>query len=114
MNKLTNWIKQHQVAAFFVITFAIMFGLGFSWDAVLRQNQGLLLPLAFVTACGPGLAGIIVSAIINTQPKQGSHTSYWSTFLAAWAVSIMNATGTAEIVNTTTTAGDNERLSMNL
>jgi len=69
MNKLINWIRYHQVAAFFIVTFAIMLGLGFSWNAVLNQDQGLLLPLAFVSACGPGLAGIIVSAISNTQPR---------------------------------------------
>lgn len=88
MNKLINWIRQHQVTGFFIVTFTIMLGLGFSWDGVLRRNQGLLLPLAFVTACGPGLAGIVVSAVINTQPRQGSRISFWIAFLVAWAVSV--------------------------
>ncbi len=30
MDKLTDWIKHHQIAAFFIITFAITWGLGFS------------------------------------------------------------------------------------
>jgi hypothetical protein len=30
MNKLTDWIKRHQVAAFFIIAFAITWGLMFS------------------------------------------------------------------------------------
>jgi hypothetical protein len=29
MNKLTNWIKHHQIIAFFAITFVITWGLGF-------------------------------------------------------------------------------------
>lgn len=57
MQKLTNLIKRHQVIAFFVIAFVISWGLAFSWDAVLNRDQGLLLPLAFVAVCGPGLAG---------------------------------------------------------
>lgn len=84
MNKLTDWIKRHQVAAFFIITFAITWGLGFSWSAVLQRGQVLLLPLAFVSACGPGLAGIIISAVTNTQPKQGTRKTFWIAFLVAW------------------------------
>jgi len=87
MNKPINWIRQHQVTAFFIITFTIMLGLGFSWNAVLNQDQGLLLPLAFVSACGPGLAGIIVSAISNTQPREGSRKAFWIAFLVAWLLS---------------------------
>ena len=89
MNKLTDWIKNHQVAAFFIITFAISWGLGFSWSAVMQRDQGLLLPLVFMAVCGPGLAGIIISAIINTQPKQGSRKAFWIAFLVAWVVSAL-------------------------
>jgi membrane protease YdiL (CAAX protease family) len=89
MNKLTYWIKNHQVIAFFVITFAITWGLGFSYGAVLKRNQFLLFPLVFVATCGPGLAGIIISAIINTQPRQGSRKAFWIAFLVAWFVSAL-------------------------
>jgi membrane protease YdiL (CAAX protease family) len=89
MNALTNWIKSHQVTAFFVLTFAITWGLGFTWDAVLNRNQGLLLPLAFVSACGPGLAGIIISAVIHTQLRQGSPKAFWIAFLVAWFIAAL-------------------------
>ena len=89
MNKITDWIKRHQIAAFFIITFAITWGLGFSWGAVLQRDQGLLLPLAFASACGPGLSGIIISTVANTQPRQGSRKAFWITFLAAWVVSAL-------------------------
>ena len=39
MKKLADWIKSHQVTAFFVITFAITWGLGFSYSAVLQQGE---------------------------------------------------------------------------
>lgn len=89
MARLTDWIRRHQVGAFFIITFAISWGLGFSWDAVQNQNQYLLLPLAFIAACSPGLAGIIISAIINTQPRQGPRKAFWIAFLVAWFVSTL-------------------------
>lgn len=86
MYKLIEWIKHHQVAAFFVITFAITWGLGFCWSGIIQHNRFLLLLLAFVATCGPGLAGILISAVVNTQPKQGPRKSFWIAFLAAWVV----------------------------
>jgi len=86
MERISDWIKHHQIEAFFLITFGISWGLGFSWSAVLKRDQGLLLPLAFITACGPGLAGIIINAITNTQPREGSRKTFWIAFFAAWFV----------------------------
>jgi len=86
MENVTDWIKTHQIEAFFLITFGISWGLGFSWSAVLKRDQGLLLPLAFITACGPGLAGIIVNAVTNTQPREGSRKTFWIAFFVAWFV----------------------------
>jgi hypothetical protein len=63
MNHLTHWIKRHPVAAFYILTFAITCGLGFSYGAVYQRNQYLLLPFAFTATCGPALAGIIITAI---------------------------------------------------
>lgn len=88
MNKLTNWIRRHQIIAFFVITFAITWGLGFSYLA-LYKGEFLLAPLAFVATCGPALAGVIISAICNTQPREGSKHTYWIAFLVAWVVSAL-------------------------
>jgi len=89
MNKLKEWISGHQVAAFFILTFIISWGLGFSWSAVLKRDQFLLLPLAFIAACGPGIAGIIIAAITNTQPRQGPRRAFWIAFLVAWIVSAL-------------------------
>jgi len=88
MNHLSDWIKRHQLIAFFIITFAITWGLGFSYRAIF-EGKVLLAPLAFVATCGPALAGIIISSICNTQPKEGSQRTYWSAFLVAWVVSAL-------------------------
>ena len=89
MNKITSWIKGHQIAAFFIITFAISWGLGFTLDPVLKKGVFLLAPLAFIALCGPALAGIIISAVCNNQSKQGTKRTYWIAFLVAWVLSAL-------------------------
>ena len=89
MNKLKIWIKQHQIAAFYMIAFAITWGLAFSYDAVVNGGQDLWMPVVVVAICGPAFAGIIISSIINTQPKQTSRKSYRIAFLVAWCLSVL-------------------------
>ena len=88
MNNLTDWIRRHQIAAFFIITFAITWGLGFSYSAF-YNGQFLMAPLAFVATCGPALAGIIITAVSNTQPKQGTRKASWIAFFIAWVVTAL-------------------------
>jgi membrane protease YdiL (CAAX protease family) len=89
MNRLADWIKSHQVAGFLIVTFTISWGLGFTWDVVLNEGVFLLAPLAFVAACGPALAGIIISAVSNTQTSQGRSRTHWVAFLVAWGLSAL-------------------------
>ncbi len=89
MNKITDWIKNHQVAAFFIITFAITWGLGFSYGAVLKKANTCLFPLVVIATCGPALAGIIITAVTNTQPRQGTRRAFWIAFFVAWFVSAL-------------------------
>ncbi len=89
MKKMIDWIKHHQVIAFYLLALCISWGLEFAYDAFLNRDQYLLLPIAFVGICGPGLAGIIISAFTNTQPIQGSRKTFWIAFLAAWFVSLL-------------------------
>ena len=86
MNKLVDWIKGHQVAAFFILTFVITWGLGFSYSGVYQREQYLLLPLAFAATCGPALAGIIIAAMTNTLPKHGKKRAFWIAFLITWVI----------------------------
>ncbi len=88
MNRLADWIRRHQIIAFFAITFAITWGLGFSYPAVYK-GKFLLAPLVFVATCGPALAGIIISIVCNTQPREGAKRIYWVAFLVAWIVSTL-------------------------
>lgn len=66
-----RWIASHQVASFFIITFLITWGLGFSYIAVMREKY-LFLPLMFLATCGPGLAGIIVASHTQERSRRRS------------------------------------------
>jgi uncharacterized protein len=87
MKKVTDWIKRHQITAFFILTFAISWGLGFTLDPVMNKGSFLLAPLAFIAICGPALAGIIISSLCNDQPIQSAKKAYRIAFLVAWIVS---------------------------
>ncbi len=84
MTKLIDWLKHNQLKSFFILTFSITWGLGFSFSCVLLRGQFMLLPLFVIALCGPALAGIIITAITNTEPKQGTKRAFWSAFFIAW------------------------------
>jgi membrane protease YdiL (CAAX protease family) len=89
MEKLAAWIRRHQLAAFYLITFAISWGPAPALIAVYRREQVLLAPLVFAAICGPGLAAILVSAAIDTRPRAGSRRGFWIALLAAWAAALL-------------------------
>ena len=88
MNQIGTWIRRRPIISFFVITFVISWGLGFSAVAVLKNDQFLLMPLAVVTACAPALAGIIVTAVGGGQarPALGRNRARWILFFIAQIV----------------------------
>lgn len=85
MHQISAWIQKRPLVSFYVITFAITWGLGFSYIAVLKNEIFLLLPLTFVATCGPALAGIIVTAVCGGQerPKLSVNRARWIVFFVA-------------------------------
>jgi membrane protease YdiL (CAAX protease family) len=83
VKQIVEWIRSNPIVAFFVITFAITWGLGFSYIAVLKHNVELLIFLASIATCGPALAGILVTTVGNREPRSGSKKTRWTAFLVA-------------------------------
>ena len=81
MKLIINWIRKKPLAAFFVITFAITWGLGFSYIAVLQHGKYQLATLVSIATCGPALAGILVTTIGNRESRSGSKKARWIAFL---------------------------------
>ena len=89
MKKLVDWVTNHQVVAFFILAFAITWGLGFSYGEVIKKNNFYLAPLVFVATCGPALAGIIISALTNTQSVKTPRKAFWLAFVLGWIISAL-------------------------
>lgn len=83
MKRIVEWIRRNPIVAFFVITFAITWGLGFSYIAVLKHNLELFIFLASIATCGPALAGILVTTIGNREPGLGLKKIRRTVFLVA-------------------------------
>jgi membrane protease YdiL (CAAX protease family) len=89
MKKLTDWVKDKQLTSFFVLTFLITWGLGFSYRAVMQQGKFLLVPLVFIATCGPALAGIIITVTAASSKKAaGKRLNAWIAFIAGWLVAL--------------------------
>ena len=87
---IIKWIKGHQLFSFFILTFLITWGLGFSYSAVMKQRQFLMVPLVFIATCGPALAGIIIKVISGQRQKSaGNRGNYWIAFFVILIVSLI-------------------------
>ena len=89
-DSMKEWVKDHQLVSFFILTFLITWGLGFSYSAVMKQRQFLMVPLVFIATCGPALAGIIIKVISGTRQKsEGSRLKTWIVFFVTLIVSLI-------------------------
>lgn len=89
-DSMKEWVKEHQLISFFILTFLITWGLGFSYSAVLKQRQFLMVPLVFIATCGPAIAGIIIKVISDSRQKsKGNKRNSWISFFVALIVSLI-------------------------
>jgi len=71
MRKIRTWIKDHQIAAFFIITYLISWGLMFPFAKLHFQKDSILamIPLGW-GLFGPALAGIIITKVISPEKEK--------------------------------------------
>jgi len=90
MNKLTEWIKQHQVAVFFLLAFAVTWATLIPAMAMSSETRVLFQVLVFylgrIGVYGPVLAGIIVTRVTAPERGERSRGARWVAFFAAWIV----------------------------
>lgn len=95
---VARWITSHQVAAFFIITFLITWGLGFSYRAV-TEGKYLALPLMFLATCGPALAGILIASLAGIERPPAGKRMAWLAFFLSWVVVVLAFIANHWIVN---------------
>ncbi|MGB2965559.1 MAG: CPBP family intramembrane glutamic endopeptidase [Anaerolineales bacterium] len=71
MLKIKHWIKDHHIAAFFIITYLITWGLMFPFARLHFQKDSILatIPLGW-GLFGPALAGIIITRVISPEKEK--------------------------------------------
>jgi membrane protease YdiL (CAAX protease family) len=88
MNALRGWIKRHQVAAFFIISYAITWPIFILVFFVFPGNQLVqVLTGGPFGAFSPALAAMLISAIVEPQPKRPSSKPRWIAFGVSWLIS---------------------------
>jgi membrane protease YdiL (CAAX protease family) len=98
MNKLTQWIKQYQVTAFFALTYALSWGLWLPW---MLTRIELLELLVFIGLFAPALACIVIARVVEPGRAEDSRRARRMAFLAAWvlvtAIFVLNARSSSGI-----------------
>lgn len=92
MKQLTRWVRNHQIIAFFVITFAISHLIGITGvfltaggHPVLRTAQYFIVRLLLF---GPALAGMIVARAASPEHRGSTRSGRWIAFWVSWAVAV--------------------------
>lgn len=72
MSKICEFIKNHEVLAFFVLTYTIAWGSMVSAVPLLAGGQIpiLVVPLLMLTPFAPALSGIIVTTVVSVRPQK--------------------------------------------
>ena len=87
MTNLTDYIKRHQIIAYFVFTYAFSWGLWIPLQPLVLDGNVILSPLISLGVFGPALVSIGLSAILNPSPKQGNRKNIIISFIGTWIIS---------------------------
>ena len=87
MKRIAEWIRRHQVLAFFLFTYAITWPLFAIYYSVFDgdPNAGALMEPFIVFS--PALMAMLVSGIAEPLPRQKNGKARWIAFLLAWLFS---------------------------
>jgi len=86
MKEIACWIKEHQVAAFFILTFLITWP-GFYLVFFMFPENDLVRVIGFLAVFSPAFSAMLISAIVDPRPRQGSGRQRWIAFGIFWLIS---------------------------
>jgi membrane protease YdiL (CAAX protease family) len=84
MNNLTNWIRRHQVLAFFILSYAITWPGLFLVYFVFPGNQMVTVLLIPFVLFSPAFSAMLISGIVEPHPKHARSRSRWIVFTLSW------------------------------
>jgi membrane protease YdiL (CAAX protease family) len=94
MNRITEWSRDHQIAAFFILTFLITWGLMFPFSRLYFQSGSDLAAIPMMWGLfGPALAGMIITRVINPRARTGSSKRSLLVFFFGLILSVLVLVG---------------------
>lgn len=89
MTNLAEYLKRHQLIAYFVLTYAFSWALLMAFQPLLLEGRRLLAPLISLGIFAPALVSIGLSAVLKPRPRQGSCKPAVTTFMVVWILASM-------------------------
>jgi membrane protease YdiL (CAAX protease family) len=84
MTNLTEYLKRHQLIAYFVLTYVFSWALWIPLQQLVLDGRNSLMPLISLGVFAPALVGIGLSAILKPRPRQGSRKPAVIAFIVVW------------------------------
>ncbi len=75
MTKLIEYLKRHQLIAYFILTYVFTWALLLLLQPLFLEGRKIVAPLISLGIFGPALVSIGLSAILEPRPRQGSRKS---------------------------------------
>lgn len=84
MANLIEYLKRHQLIAYFVLTYLVTWTLLILFQPLYLEGQRIVAPLLSLGIFAPALVSIGLSAIVNPRPRQGSRNPAAIAFAVVW------------------------------
>ena len=87
MKNIVDWIRRHQVLAFFILAYAIAWPGLFLVYFIFPGNDLVEILSTPIVLFSPALTAMLISWIADSRPKHEGSRPRWIAFILAWLVS---------------------------
>ena len=84
MAKLIEYLKRHQLMAYFILTYLLTWICLFLFQPLYLGGQRIVAPLISLGIFGPALVSIGLSAVLKPRPREGSRKPAVIAFILTW------------------------------
>ena len=84
MTNLIEYIKRHQLIAYFVLTYVFSWSLWIPLQQLVINGNSTLMPIISLGVFAPALIGIGLSAMLKPLPRQGERKPAVLAFVVVW------------------------------
>jgi membrane protease YdiL (CAAX protease family) len=86
MTNLTEYLKRHQLIAYFVLTYVVSWALWIPLQQLSLDGRKYLAPLISLGVFAPALVSIGLSVVLKPRPRQGSRKPAVIAFIVVWII----------------------------